>query len=343
MKRIDSYVLPLVAAVVLAACTNNPIGTMGGGMTGVFDRGDTIVVSTEHKPNPNAPLTKYAATMRLGKFADERKLGNPRKIGSGGGQVAGLTQDEVILSRDVADVVAGVLRNRLDDAGYRVLEGAEAQQALFEVSAVIKELTYNVKARDEIAIAIETTIREVSTGKVVWSGVVTEKDERFAGVSGNNRTDVANYLKLKLWLVTGKTVEALSGSLMAARPELFNLTPGSKPVAGVTVLVAPTASAPVPVAAPVVAPQSGIGVATPSAPAYIPRASATSGLLAVNTNPPRAKVYLDGVYYGLSPLRAEVEPGVHAISVKLEGYRMATDKVSVRKGDTTEMELSLER
>jgi hypothetical protein len=66
-------------------------------------------------------------------------------------------------------------------------------------------------------------------------------------------------------------------------------------------------------------------------------------LLAVNTNPPRAKVYLDGVYYGLSPLRAEVEPGVHAISVKLEGYRMATDKVSVRKGDTTEMELSLER
>jgi hypothetical protein len=54
-------------------------------------------------------------------------------------------------------------------------------------------------------------------------------------------------------------------------------------------------------------------------------------------------VYLDGVYYGLSPLRLEMEPGVHAISVKLEGYKMVTEKVSVRKGDNTEMELSLER
>ncbi len=45
----------------------------------------------------------------------------------------------------------------------------------------------------------------------------------------------------------------------------------------------------------------------------------------------------------MSPLRLEMEPGVHAISVKLEGYRMVTEKVSVRKGDNTEMELNLER
>jgi len=69
----------------------------------------------------------------------------------------------------------------------------------------------------------------------------------------------------------------------------------------------------------------------------------TAGLLLVNTNPQRAKVYLDGVYYGMSPLRLEMEPGVRAISVKLEGYKMVTEKVSVRKGDNTEMELNLER
>ncbi|MDE2309382.1 MAG: PEGA domain-containing protein, partial [Betaproteobacteria bacterium] len=50
----------------------------------------------------------------------------------------------------------------------------------------------------------------------------------------------------------------------------------------------------------------------------------------------------DGVYYGLSPLRLEMEPGVHTISVKMEGYRMVSEKVSVRKGDSTEMDLSLE-
>jgi hypothetical protein len=74
----------------------------------------------------------------------------------------------------------------------------------------------------------------------------------------------------------------------------------------------------------------------------MPQATATSGLLLVNTSPARAKVYLDGVYYGLSPLRLEMEPGVHTISVKMEGYRMVSEKVSVRKGDSTEMDLSLE-
>jgi len=78
-------------------------------------------------------------------------------------------------------------------------------------------------------------------------------------------------------------------------------------------------------------------------PAYMPRTSATSGLLLVNTKPPRAKVYLDDMYYGLSPVRLEMEPGVHTISVKLEGYKMATKKISVRKDDNTEMELNLER
>lgn len=78
-------------------------------------------------------------------------------------------------------------------------------------------------------------------------------------------------------------------------------------------------------------------------PAYMPRASATAGLLLVNTKPPRAKVYLDDVYYVLSPVRLKMEPGIHAISVTLEGYKMAAKRVSVRKDDNTEMELNLER
>src|SRR3989338_7965259 len=137
-------------------------------------------------------------------------------------------------------------------------------------------------------------------------------------------------------------VEAVSSSLIASRPELFNLTAGTKPIPGVTVYVAPAAAkaAPAATVAPGYGAQPG---ATAPPPAYMPRASATAGLLLVNTNPQRAKVYLDGVYYGLSPLRLEMEPGVHAISVKLEGYKMITEKVSVRKGDNTEMELNLDR
>ena len=78
-------------------------------------------------------------------------------------------------------------------------------------------------------------------------------------------------------------------------------------------------------------------------PALKARATATQGLLLVNSNPQRAKVYVDDVYYGLSPLRVSMDPGIHVVSVKLDGYRMVTEKVSVRKGDNTEVELNLER
>ena len=110
--------------------------------------------------------------------------------------------------------------------------------------------------------------------------------------------------------------------------------PGAARPVAPTLPVAPAAVAPSYVAQPPVS-------AVPP-PAVMPRASATTGLLLVNTSPSRAKVYLDGVYYGLSPLRLELEPGVYAASVKLEGYKMVTEKISVRKGDNTEVELSLE-
>lgn len=340
MKRINK-IAAFFCLATLSACSSVELPSMGG-MSGMFNRGDVIEVSTKHRPNPNAPLTKYAATFRLGQFSDDRKIGaNSRKIGMGGGNVAGLTTDDIIISQDVPQLVAGTMRNRLDDAGFTVYED-RAANATFELSGSIKNLMLNVKIRDEVLIGIELVVKEVASGKVVWSGLVVEKNDRFAGVSGNNRADVAEYLRNSLWLVAGKGTDAISSSLMAARPELFNLTPGTRPVPGVTVYVAPSAPA---VALPATPSYQGVGSVTVSAPpsAYTPRATATTGLLVVNTNPARAKVYVDGVYFGLSPLRVEVDPGVHAVSVKLEGYKMATDKVSVRRGDNTEMELALER
>jgi len=110
---------------------------------------------------------------------------------------------------------------------------------------------------------------------------------------------------------------------MASRPDLFKLTPGTKAIVGVTVLQA-------------------TGVGQPAAVAAAPTA-VVQGALLLNTKPTRAKVYLDGVYYGMSPLRAEIEVGVHEVSVKHDGYKAAVEKVSIRKGDTTELEMVLER
>ena len=334
----------LLSAVAGCSTVNDAKDTVGGwfGSTGSSDNA-LNTTANKNTGKSTGPLLKYGATLRVHKYVDQRKVGNPRLLGKIVVPVGGISGSELMMDQDVATIATLAIKKRFDGEGFQVMEGSSAGNALFEVSGVVKELTLDVKERDEINIALETTLKEVATGKVVWSGLVIEKTDRFAGVSGNSKDDVVAYLNKEMRIVVTKTVDAISASLMASRPELFNLTPGTKPIPGVTVFVAPAAAQPQ--AAPaVVMPSYGVpqGSVVP-APAYAPHASATAGLLLVNTEPQRAKVYLDGVYYGMSPLRLEMEPGVHAIGVKLEGYKMVTEKVSVRKGDNTEMELKLER
>ncbi|MDD5385208.1 MAG: PEGA domain-containing protein [Gallionella sp.] len=345
MSRLLRHVALVVLLSGVAGCST--VKDAKDSVTGWFNGGDSTLSTTGKKASGgnSGPLVKYAATLRVNKYVDQRKVSNPRFLGQidKSNPVGGISGTELIMDQGVAAIVTGAIKRHFDAEGFQVMEGSSANNALFEVSGVVKDLTLNVKERDEINIAIETTLKEVATGKVVWSGLVMEKNDRFAGVSGNNKNDVIEYLNRELRIVTTKTVEAISASLMASQPELFNLTAGTKPIPGVTVYVAPTAAKPAPTAPATATPGYGAQPGAAAPPAYMPRASATAGLLLVNTNPQRAKVYLDGVYYGLSPLRLEMEPGVHAISVKLEGYKMVTEKVSVRKGDNTEIELNLDR
>jgi hypothetical protein len=335
MSSLSKRVVLLVLLSAVAGCSTikdakNTVGGWLGGGSGTIETAKmTAPVST--------PGLKYGATLRVLNYVDQRKVSNPRYLGQMTTQVGGMSGKELIIDQDVAALATAAIKRRFDAEGFQVMEGSSAANAIFEVTGVVKELTLNVKERDDVTIAIETTVKEVATSKVIWSGLVNEKHNRFAGVAGNNKDDVMAYLNRELKVASTKTVEAISSSLMAGRPDLFNLTPGSKPVPGVTVYVAPS----LPKAAPVAVQNYGVqGDVQPST--YRPHASEANGLLLVNTNPPRAKVYLDGVYYGMSPLRLEMEPGIHAISVKLAGYNMVTEKVSIRRGDNTEIELNLE-
>ncbi|MFA6971351.1 MAG: PEGA domain-containing protein [Gallionella sp.] len=340
MSSLSQRVALLVLLSAVAGCSTindakETVGSWVGGGSGTLEAGKTVA------PVGSTGL-KYAATLRVNNYVDQRKVTNPRYLGQLTARVSGLSGNELLMDEDVAVLATGAIKKRFDSEGYQVMEGSSAANAVFEVSGVVKELTLNVKERDSIVIVIETTLKDVSTGKVVWSGLVTEKNDRFAGVSGNSKDDVMAYLNKELRIASTKAVEAISASLMASHPELFNLTPGTKPIPGVTVYVAPSLPKTAPVAPAAV---SNYGVqpgAEVPASTYRPHASEANGLLLVNTNPPRAKVYLDGVYYGMSPLRLEMEPGIHAISVKLAGYNMVTEKVSVRRGDNTEIELNLE-
>lgn len=312
MSRLAKYLIFAVAGVLLAGCS------------GMMDGSNEISIRESQQPSPDAPKVKYAATIRVAGYADERKAGDARKVGVAKVRVAGLSGTEIRLDRDVKEVVADSISKHLDDAGFQML-GRDDKAALFELSGVVRELSIDAKERDYVSISVETTLKELASGKVVWSGEVMQKSDRFAGVSGNDKEDIANYLHHELDVVSGKTTEAISATLMASRSDLFNLTPGTKAIPGVTVYSTPGISTPVP------------NTPTPTMPA------ASNGQLSVRTEPARAKIYLDGVYYGLSPIHVEAKPGIHTLQAKLKGYATATEKVAVRKGETTELEMQLEK
>ena len=333
MKQLMHKAVLILAALSMVACSNMTPPSLSNLLNGSGE---------PKKSTATAPVQSYVASIHMISYADERKGGKPHIIGTGAENVSGMSGKDIVVEQDVASMVTAGIRSKIEDSGIQVSE-AQIGNAQFELHGVVKELSYNVKARDEVSIAIESTLKEISTGKVVWSAIVTEKADRFAGVSGNSRSDVTGYLHKELGIVSQKTADAIASILMAVHPELFNLTPGTRPIPGVTVLVAPAVTPTVaPVTTPTIVPVPVTSVATPAA-TYVPHASETNGLLLVNTNPNRAKIYLDGVYFGLSPLRLELEPGVHALSAKLPGYKMVSEKVSVRKGDSTEIDLDLEQ
>ena len=312
MMNFRLLVMTCLMALVVAGCA--------GVVSSIADPGSEIRIREDSKPAPNAKRQKYPITIRLAGYTDMRQVDSPRRVGVSTSRVLGMTGKDILLDREVTEVVAESVKKRLGDDGMQMLAGDDAS-AQFQLSGSVQVLSIDVKDRDYVNIAIESTLTEVASGKVIWSGVVVEKADRYAGVSGNSKKDIADYLRKELGVAMGKTSESILSVLMATRPELFNLAVGVKPVQGVTVYANSAAS----------------GVAATSS------VELGNGTLSVSSVPSRAKVYVDGVYFGLTPLHAEIGVGVREVSVRLDGYQTATEKVSVRKDDGTELEMKLQR
>jgi len=317
MLKVRSLIMIALLSLGVAGCAN----ILGS----AADSGNDLRIREEAKPGPNARQEKYQITVRLAGYTDGRQVDSPRRVGISNARITGLTGKDIMSDRDAAEVVAESMKKRLGDAGLQVLAG-DATNALFQLGGTVKELSIDIKDRDYVNIAIESTLIEVASGKVIWSGLVVERAERYAGTSGNGKKDVADFLRWKLGVVSTKTTESIMSVLMATRPEMFNMAVGIKPVQGVTVY------------------SNSAGGGSAVVPAITQaEVAAANGTLVISSNPSRAKVYVDGVYFGLTPLRAEFSAGIHEVSIKLDGYQTSSEKVSVRKGDATEMDIKLQR
>ena len=267
---------------------------------------------------------KRPIVLRVAKYADVRSAAPSRKIGDIKATVFDMFGTELAMD-DLSGTVTTAMENQFSASGFQtVTEGGQAAagSADFEVSGVIREFSMNIGGRDEVSIMVETTLRDARRGGILWSGAVAEKADRYAGVTGNTRSSITRYLSGALAKVSAKTRDAISASIMQAYPDRFvQAAPARDATPGVTVLVAPPGRMPASQAA-------RLGM---------------TGQLAITTIPARAKVYVADVYYGLSPLKLELEPGTYTIDFKLDVFKTATEKVSVRQGETTELEIRLEK
>lgn len=242
-------------------------------------------------------------------FKDARDIkpgADPRTIGRIGTTVFDINWYELTLAKDPAALVTEAFAKELTASGYEVKGEGTAD---FVLTGELREFRLDIVSRDRIAVAFQAEIRERETGRVVWSGVVAEKEDRYAGVTGNSRASIARYINATLSKVVG-------GVVAGAAPKIADTRTAYRP------------PAPAPEQAPAIE--------------RLKKAPEGTGRLVLSTSPGRAKVYIGGVYYGLTPLSLDLDPGIYEVTVKSKGYKDSGERVSVRRGEFTELEMELE-
>ncbi|OIP13844.1 MAG: hypothetical protein AUK53_05895 [Betaproteobacteria bacterium CG2_30_59_46] len=304
------------------------------------------VLHVEVAPSPGAmPLLRNGQTLSLavGDFTDARPGPIGRKIGDIKATVSNMHSSEMALDQDVTTVLSGAARGQLASDGFRLV-GAD-YPADFRLSGVVKAFSLTVAGRDERVIAVEAMLREGRSGDVIWSGLISEKDDRYAGVTGNSRGSLIKYLGEGVSAFAGKVSAAVRDGLAKSYPRsiVVSQTRNIPTIPGITTLHAPV-SRDEPVALPK-SPLLPAAIAVPSPhPAPPPSADVgpAVGYVSVYSIPTRAKVYVEDVYYGVTPIKIELPVGVGQLRFKRDGYKLATEKVAIRRGEITELEVTLE-
>jgi len=243
---------------------------------------------------------KESFTVAVVPYKDERKEGNPKKLGDITSPVFGIDTTELIIEKKVADFVTDAFKEQFTLAGFKTQEVAVSQDADFLIEGSVKAFSLDIGPKDSIEIEISTTLKDAKTGDILWSGDVAEKEERFAGVMGNTRETVAKYISRSLAKVIKNTLTDVASAIEKTRPQSV------EPIKEEVIL-------------------------------------GNEGRLFLSSVPPKAQVYVDDVYYGLTPITIDLAPGIYNVGFKMEGFKNAVQKIAVRKGRVTEFAVILEK
>ena len=262
--------------------------------------GGPLALNYSSKEEPVVRTSKDI-TVFVESYKDARKAASKQTAGAINSTVSDMTGQKIILDKDVSSLVTSAFIEELKSSGFK---SAETAGAAYVLTGEIREFNLDIAERDKIKIEIQSVLKEKATGKVVFSGKERVEDERFAGVIGNSRRTISAYMLKNLSSVVRKTIKEAAFAINAVEP--FNGGEGS--------------------------------VETKGGPQDKPVFSAKGRLFAASV-PDRAKLYVGDIYYGITPITVELAPGVYDVRLKLDGYDDEKEKVSVREGSTTEMEV----
>lgn len=283
--------------------------------------GCSAPLKINYNPKSIAPSlkTKVPITVHIKDIKDGRAVKGEKTIGRINANVADMNSTTLKLEDSVPEIVTNAFVKEFTEAGYAVRTGNNiADDTDFIVSGEVKNFSLDIGARDKINIEVATEVIEKETGKVLWAGTGVEKTERFAGVMGNTRATISNNISVSLAKVIRNVINEVT-------PRIANTRAAYAPKT----------------AEPTLQSVDPLEAASPSDD-IVPAPEGT-GRVVINTTPERSKVYVGDIYYGLTPLTLDIDPGVYEFTIKQKGFKQGKEKVSVRKGQFTELEVSLDK
>jgi uncharacterized lipoprotein YajG len=261
-----------------------------------------------YKPGqiPESSKVSKPLIILLKPYVDSRGDIDPHYIGDIKATVYDVYSNKLTIEKGVAASVTDAVRAHLTTAGFTVKESGFEQGAHDNgdiiMSGEITKFRFDIGGRDEIEIEIVSQLKSGKTGRVIWGGVISEKDDRYAGVFGNSRKTITSYISKTLAKVINKTIAEMKTNIEKAE----RTTPSALPID------------------------------EPSIPEGM-------GRIFVRTEPPRAKVYIGDIYYGLSPLTIDIEQGIYDFVIKLGGFKDTRERVAIRRGHKIDMEITMEK
>ncbi len=320
VRRAGRLILLTGVMLVLGACASHRLALMGGGSEPLHVR-DTFTPAVQQPVDSRRPIDVVVHTYEDGRSeAPSRRIGDIRDT-----FVSDMTGSHIVIDEGIATLVTTAMRKQLAVAGYHVLNGEQGgtPPVAYVIQGRITRFSLDVLSRDKVEIEVQTRVTDPHTNEVIWAGTVQEKTEHFAGVIGDSRASLVDYLDDSLRHVTEKTVKAFTAALAQSLPDMF--LQAGVPTPGVSVQTAPRVH------------NEGHVQPSPNIPVK------DGGELSITTVPAGVQVYIGDVYYGMSPLSLKLAAGVYSVRLAVEGYRDVTQKVSVRPAETTRWRVAMQR